>query len=96
MWWLIRAISPTAASLVLLASSWRPVLPSQLISPAWLGPVMRVTCPWAHLAQMAQVQVEGIGPKSACTVLCERQPACHGPLGSSAKEVPGLSSAGST
>lgn len=69
---------------------------SQLISPAWLGPVVRVTCPWAHLAQMAQVQVEGNSPISACTVLCERQPACHGPLGSSAKEVPGLSSAGST
>lgn len=49
-----------------------------------------------HLcSQRARVQVEGNGPKSACTVLCERQPACHGPLGSSAKEVRSLS-AGST
>lgn len=50
-----------------------------------------------HLcSQRARVQAEGNGPKSVCTVLCERQPACRGPLGSSAKEVRSLSSAGST
>lgn len=51
---LIRAVSPTAASRALFASSQRPVLPSQLISPAWLGPVTSVTCPWAHLTSAAR------------------------------------------
>lgn len=54
MWGLILAISPTVASLVLFASSQRPVLPSQLVSPAWLGPVMSVPCPWAHLTSAAR------------------------------------------
>lgn len=54
MWGLIRAISPSAASLALFTSSQRPILPSQLISPVWLGPVMSVTCPWAHLTSAAR------------------------------------------